>query len=193
MNSKPFNLILLGDPAAGKATQAAWIAKRYGMFDFDMGQELRRPAVRKMFDYEHSTARGKLTPTRIVRGIMCEKITRTNLSKGILFDGFPKMAGEARLLVRQLKKTGRSAPLVIYLHVSAKEAYHRRMKRGRKDDTQEALVNRIAYYRKDVARTVAFFKTIYTFKKISGLGAPKQVAAKIEQEIKKFTRTHGSP
>ena len=40
---KPFNLILLGDPAAGKATQVALIVKRYGMFDFDMGHELRRP------------------------------------------------------------------------------------------------------------------------------------------------------
>ncbi len=36
----PFNLILLGDPGAGKATQAAYFAKKYNMFDFDMGKEL---------------------------------------------------------------------------------------------------------------------------------------------------------
>jgi len=186
MNKKePFNIVLLGDPAAGKATQAAWIAKRYQMFDFDMGRELRRPAVRKRFDYAHSTAKGKLTPTQIVRGILRTKISATSRSTGILFDGFPKMAGEARLTAKLLQQAKRRAPFVIYLHIPVAETFRRMMKRGRKDDTKEALMNRVAYYRHDVAKTVAFFKTMYAFKKISGLGTPKHVAKKIEREIKK--------
>lgn len=183
---KPFNLILLGDPAAGKATQVALIVKRYQMFDFDMGRELRRPIVRKTFDYDSSTAKGKLTPTKVVRAILSEKIVTTDPSKGILFDGVPKMVGEARLLARQLKKIGRRDPFVIYLTIPLAESYRRRMKRGRKDDTEEAFRNRMAYYRHDVARAVAFLKTIYAFKKISGLGTRKQVAARIEKEIKRF-------
>ena len=193
MKQKPFNLILLGDPAAGKATQVALIVKRYGMFDFDMGHELRRPSVRGTFDYDRSTAKGKLTPTRIVRAIIRDKIARTSPSKGILFDGFPKMAGEARLLARRLKETGRRDPFVIYLYIPATESYRRRMKRGRKDDTEEAFKNRMAYYRKDVARTIAFFRTIYGFKKISGLGTRGQVAKRIEREIEKFTICHLVP
>ena len=103
---KPFNLILLGDPAAGKATQVALIVKRYQMFDFDMGRELRRPMVRKTFDYDRSTAKGKLTPTKVVRAIFrAKRSRRADPSKGILFDGVPKMVGEARLLARQLKKS----------------------------------------------------------------------------------------
>jgi adenylate kinase len=183
---KPFNLILLGDPAAGKATQVALIVKRYGMFDFDMGHELRRPSVRKTFDYDRSTAKGKLTPTKIVRAIICDKVARTDPSRGILFDGFPKMAGEARLLVAQLQKAGRRDPFVIYLYIPLAESYRRRMRRGRKDDTEEAFKNRMAYYQKDVARTIAFFKTIYAFKKISGLGTRRQVAKRIAHEIKKY-------
>ena len=185
-SNKPFNLILLGDPAAGKATQAAWIVKRYKMFDFDMGHELRRPSVRKTFDYDRSTAQGKLTPTEIVRAIIRDKVSKTSRSKGILFDGFPKMAGEARLLAGQIKKTGRRAPFVIYLHVPVAEAYRRRMKRGRRDDTEEAFLNRMAYYRRDVAKTIAFFKTIYAFKKISGLGTRTEVAKRIAKEIEKY-------
>ena len=115
---KPFNIIVLGDPAAGKATQVALIVKRYGMFDFDMGHELRRPSVKRTFDYDRSTAKGKLTPTKIVRAIICDKVARTSPSQGILFDGFPKMAGEARLLAAQLKKVGRrsrSSSISIFL------------------------------------------------------------------------------
>ena len=186
MRQKPFNLILLGDPAAGKATQSAWIVKRYRMFDFDMGHELRRPSVRRTFDYDRLTAKGKLTPTGIVRAIIREKVAKTNPSRGILFDGFPKMAGEARLLAAQLKHSGRRAPFVIYLHIPVAEAYRRRMKRGRRDDTEEAFMNRMAYCRNDVAKAIAFFKTVYAFKKISGLGTRRQVAKRIEKEIERF-------
>ena len=185
---KPFNLILLGDPAAGKATQAAWIVKKYGMRDLDMGHEVRRPSVRKLFDYAHSTAAGKLTPTDIVRDIFEKEIARTSPAKGILFDGTPKMVGEARLVAAQLKREGREKPLVIYLHIPVTETFRRMAKRGRKDDTKEALINRIAYYKNDVAKTIAFFKTIYIFKKVSGFGTATEVAVRIEKEIERFNK-----
>ncbi|MGB7957662.1 MAG: nucleoside monophosphate kinase [Minisyncoccia bacterium] len=186
MKQKPFNLILLGDPAAGKATQAAWIVKRYKMFDFDMGRELRRPAMRKTFDFDRSTAQGKLTPTSVVRDIFRRTITKTPASKGILFDGTPKMVGEARLVSALLKKAKRVAPLFIYLHIPVAEIVRRMAGRGRKDDTKAGLVNRNAYYRKDVAKTIAFFKKIYVFKTISGLGTRDEVKKRIEKELKTF-------
>lgn len=188
---KPFNLILLGDPAAGKETQSKWIAKQYRMFDFDMGHELRRPETKRRFDYDRATARGKLTPTWIVREIFRHNIAGTPRSKGILFDGAPKMVGEARLVVAWLKREKREKPLVIYLHIPVAEILKRTEKRGRKDDAREALMNRIAYYRTDVAKTIAFFKTIYCFKKISGAGTPAAVAKKIEKEINKFINKQG--
>jgi adenylate kinase family enzyme len=184
---KPFNLILLGDPAAGKATQAAWITKKYHMFDLDMGRELRRPEVKRRFDYLHSTAKGNLAPTKIVRNIFRDTIGRVPIAKGIVFDGAPKMVGEARLVAAQLRQEKRARPLVIYLHVPVEEAFRRMTKRGRKDDTRAALAKRIVYYRNDVAKTVSFFKTIYTFKKVSGLGTPDDVAKRIEKEIERFT------
>ena len=185
---KPLNLILLGDPAAGKATQAVWIVKKYGMRDLDMGRELRKPSVKKRFDFDRSTAKGKLTPTAIVRDILQRGIVNTPPSRGILFDGTPKMAGEAKLVAKWLKESGRSAPLVLYVHIPVAETYRRMAARGRTDDTRAALENRIRYYRTEVARTIAFFKTIYRFKKISGFGSPEEVALRIENEIEKFTK-----
>lgn len=186
MKKKPFNLILLGDPAAGKATQAAWIVARYKMFDFDMGRELRRPEVKKKFDYAHSTAQGKLTPTNVVRDIFRRTIANMSKSKGILFDGTPKMVGEARLVVTLLTREKRKAPFVIYLHIPVTEIVRRMTGRGRRDDTAVALTNRSAYYRKDVAKTIAFFKTRYAFTAISGLGTRAAVAKRIKKEIEKY-------
>ncbi len=88
-NTKPFNLILLGDPAAGKATQAAWLVKKYKLYDLDMGLELRkrrRSDARLNSRLEANYDKGKLTPHR---NLLCD-IFRTIVNsvpktQGILF------------------------------------------------------------------------------------------------------------
>jgi adenylate kinase len=202
---KPFNLILLGDPASGKGTQAARLTKQYHFFDLDMGRELRKPAVRAQFNYAKTTAVGHLTPTAIVRGIFKEVIGAVPSDKGILFNGTPKMINEAKLVSRLLKENGRSAPLVIYLNISIAETVRRMTKRVEKidgklvkrdDDTARALRNRQKYYKEQISRVVAFFGERYTVKKISGMGTEAAVGEKIEAVINKYlthlAKTHGT-
>ncbi len=194
-NKKPFNLILLGNPASGKGTQAARLVKKYRFFDLDMGREVRKPLVRTRFDYIKTTAIGHLTPTAIVRGIFKETIRAVPDDKGILFNGTPKMINEAKLVSRLLKQNDRSAPLVIYLDIPVAESMRRITKRveriggtlvKRDDDTVHALGNRQKYYASQVAHVVAFFGKRYTVKKISGMGTEAVVAKKIETAIKKY-------
>jgi adenylate kinase len=197
MNSKrwPFNLILLGDPASGKGTQAARLAKKYHLYNFDMGDEVRKPAVRAKFDYAKTTGMGKLTPTTIVREILKQKIREVPRGQGIVFNGHPKMIGEARLAAKWLAQYKRVDPLVIYLSVPASETLRRAEKRvvyidgkmmKRDDDTERALMNRRKYYRDQVSRVVVFFKKRYPFKKISGIGSEVEVAKRIIKEIESY-------
>jgi len=65
----PFNIILLGDPASGKATQAKRLIKKYHLYNLDMGKEVKKPAVKARYDYARTTAIGNLTPTVVVRDI----------------------------------------------------------------------------------------------------------------------------
>jgi adenylate kinase len=194
---KPFNLILLGNPASGKGTQAARLAKRYHFFDLDMGREVRKPSVRAQFDYAKTTAVGHLTPTVIVRGIFQDIIRTVPSNKGILFNGTPKMINEAKLVSRLLKENRRSAPLVIYLDIPVAETVRRMAKRVEKingklvkrdDDTAWALRNRQKYYKKQISHVVAFFGERYTVKKILGMGTEAAVAKKIEAAIKKYLK-----
>ena len=181
-------MILLGDPASGKATQAARLVRRYGFYDLDMGRVLRRPPVKKTYDYKKTTARGKLTPTGVYRPILRKLIMSVQKSKGILFDGHPKMIGEARFLARLLEKIGRSDPLVVYLSILVKETV-RRVRRGRRygrkkfvkrdDDSLPALLNRARYYRTQIGQVVAFFARRYAFKKISGVGTRGEIFKRI--------------
>jgi adenylate kinase len=195
MKGKPFNLILLGDPASGKGTQAARLAEKYRMRNFDMGHEVRKPAMRRRFDYAKTTGDGKLTPTAIVREILENTIRTTPDARGILFNGHPKMIGEARLAAKWLRDARRRDPFVIYLSIPASETLARVRKRvvriggklvRREDDTVRGLMNRRKYYHDQVSHVVTFFKKKYMFVKISGMGSEAQVAKRIEDAIKKY-------
>jgi len=189
---KPFNLILLGDPASGKGTQAERLAKKYHFYNLDMGHEVRKPEARAQFDYAKTTGIGKLTPTAIVRGIFKRVIAVVPAKKGILFNGTPKMINEAKLVARELSRAKRSEPLVIYLTIPTVEIIQRLGKRGRDDDSMQALRNRQKYYKEQITRVVAFFGERYTVKKISGMGTEAEVEKKIEAAIKKYGITNAS-
>lgn len=188
----PFNLILLGDPASGKATQAARLIKKYRLYDLDMGKEVQKPWARARHNFAKTTGRGKLTPTAVVRDILHRAIRTVSHKQGILFDGTPKMIGEAMLVTRWLKQYKRRDPLFIYLSIPMSEVIRRAKKRKvfvrgklvkRDDDSERALKNRQAYYKDQVSRVVAFFKKKYMFKKISGMGNRAEVWNKITSVI----------
>ena len=181
---KPFNLILLGDPASGKGTQAARLAKSYRLYDLDMGREVRKPDARARFDYAKTTAIGKLTPTAVVRDIFKRVIAAVPAQKGILFNGTPKMINEAKLVARELARAKRRDPLVIYLTIPTREMLKRAEKRRRDDDSMRALHNRQKYYKEQISRVVAFFGERYTVKTISGMGTEAAVEKKIEAIIR---------
>lgn len=185
---KVFNLILLGDPASGKATQAARLVRRYGFYDLDMGKEVRKPSTRKIYDYAHTTRIGRLTPTPVVRSIFRNIIRTVPPTRGILFDGTPKMMGEAQLVAKLLRDHHKANPIVIYLHIPAREVSARVRKRReyvagklrrREDDNVRALKNRQKYYQTQIVRVIKFFKQQYVFKKISGVGTRAKVFRRI--------------
>ncbi len=196
----PINIILLGDPAAGKATQAVYLAKRFKLYDFDMGQELTRlrttnEGLSSLLKQNYD--KGKLTPTKLVREILASTIKKISPIQGILFDGHPKMLGEAKLASRLIKEQKRSAPIVIYLSIPLEETVKRMHNRKgyfdgkfgkRADDSDTALKNRVKYYRVNIAQVVEFFSSRYEYHKISGLGTPAQVRQRFKLLLDKFTQ-----
>ncbi len=195
MKDKPLNIILLGDPAAGKATQSALLVKKFKLFDFDMGHELRvlrqtNPKMKRLLQATYD--QGKVTQTKIVRKILHDKIHRTPREKGILFDGHPKMLGEAKLAIKWLKQEARRDPIVIYLSIPLDETVKRMADRReyfkgkfsrRADDTTQALKNRVRYYRKNIADVIGFLSKKYPYRKINGLGNVAQVHKRVMQGI----------
>lgn len=200
--SLQLNLIILGDVAAGKATQSAYFAKKYKLFDFDMGKELtlRRQKDHKLESIQKRTAdKGILTPTKVVKQINQQIITGLPSNKGILFDGHPKMIGEARLVKQLLDKTKRSKPLVLYLTIPVAETVKRMEKRRgyagtkvkkRSDDTVAGLKNRAKYYQHNIKQVIQYFANHYTFARIDGLGTKSEVRKRIQKAISFYLKNY---
>lgn len=203
MPKKPqLNLILLGDPGAGKATQAKHFAKKYNMFDFDMGRELtllREKSQAASNTLQKNYDKGNLAPTKMVRDIIRDKFDQLSPEQGILFDGFPKMLGEAKIVNTLLKKTNRTKPLVLYLHITMDEMALRVLSRkGYSDtkygkrhmDTKEGIKNRMRYYRTNIQQVIEYFSSVYTFARIDGMGTRTEVRQRIQKAIDFYLKNY---
>ena len=199
MKQEPLNIILLGDPAAGKATHGAFLAKKYKLYDLDMGRELRalehNKVLRKKYKLGETLDKGKLTPTQLVRQLLKDRIHATKKEQGILFDGTPKMLGEAKLVQKWLKAEKRHNVLFVYLSVPLSETMRRMTSRKsyfkgkfskRPDDNNKALKNRVAYYKKNITQVVAFFKKYYPFIKISTMGTIVEARKRLINQLQRF-------
>lgn len=191
MKKKQFNLILLGDPASGKATQGKFLAKKYQMYDLDIGgilRDIKEGAHHSKYAKVliATMDKGKLAPTAIARKLLEENIQNAPKTHGILFNGTPKMLGEAKLVKRWLEKyrSGQDV-LVLYLHLSIQESLHRvkDKKRQRADDSIKALENRVRYYRKNISEVTKFFKQNYPYAAIDGKGTRTEVKNRILKQL----------
>jgi adenylate kinase len=197
-DKKPLSIVLIGDPAAGKATQSAFLVKKYKLYDFDMGKELNiRRAKNKNLDniLKGNTDKGNLTPTQIVRAIHQEMMKKIPAKQGILYDGHPKMLGEAKLAAKLLKQYKRAEPIVLYLSIPLEETVKRMHDRQgyfkgkfgkRADDSDAALKNRARYYRVNIAAVVKYFSTHFKYKKVNALGSVAQVRSRVEKAVADF-------
>src|SRR3954466_14328974 len=91
-------LILLGGPAAGKGTQAAFITQRYRIPQISTGDMLRAAikagtplgvAAKQVMD------RGELVSDDIIIGLVKDRIQGDDCANGFLFDGFPRTIPQA--------------------------------------------------------------------------------------------------
>ncbi|MGH3665713.1 MAG: adenylate kinase [Egibacteraceae bacterium] len=116
-------LVLLGPPGAGKGTQAAHIARAFGVARISTGDIFREHVAgdtglgRQAKTYMDD---GKLVPDEVVIAMVNDRLAQDDAAQGFIFDGFPRTVAQAMALEDLL--AGRGTPLDVVMRLSVPES-----------------------------------------------------------------------
>ena len=102
-------LVFLGAPGAGKGTQAQRLAVQEQIPHISTGEILRESVTRGTplgLQAKGYIDSGKLVPDEVVIGLVREKLTSPECTRGYILDGFPRTVAQAEVLDRILTETG---------------------------------------------------------------------------------------
>lgn len=121
-------IIMMGAPGAGKGTQAAKLAAKYGIPQISTG-DMFRSAVAEGTKLgkaakEYMTA-GKLVPDEVTIGIVRERLGKSDCEKGFILDGFPRTVEQADALKKILSDIGKNINAVININVPLSDLIER--------------------------------------------------------------------
>jgi adenylate kinase len=122
------DVILFGPPGAGKGTQGALLAERFGLLRLSTG-DLLREAVRAGTPLGRQAqgimASGELVPDDLILAMVREVLESDAAANGVVFDGFPRTLPQAEALDGLMREVGRSIDGVLVLRVDDEEIVRR--------------------------------------------------------------------
>jgi adenylate kinase len=174
-------IILFGKPGAGKGTQADLLVKEEGFVLVGAGELLRAEA-------RHNPALAEaMNAGKLVGGeILCPLIQKQLESFGhtrIILDGFPRDRAQAQWLKRQLEQNPPERIDLVILEISDDEVLDRLARRGRADDTAEAIQTRIDIYTHEVTKAIELLGEAANVHYIDGTGPVDEVHGLVIQVL----------
>jgi adenylate kinase len=115
-------LILLGPPGAGKGTQAKLLAKELQVPHISTGDMFRDHKARgtelgKKVDA--IMASGGLVPDDVTNEMVKDRLSRPDVARGFILDGYPRTTAQADYLDRQLVSMGRKLDRAVSYEIAS--------------------------------------------------------------------------
>jgi adenylate kinase len=143
-------LLLIGAPGAGKGTQAALLAKRFGITHISSGDLLRQHVKdqtslgQKIKSYVDN---GDLVPDGVVMDMLRKPVVAASKAGGYVLDGFPRTVEQAKASFPTAHALGIEVQAAVHLDVPREELVRRLLSRQRgSDDTKEVIEHRLHVY-----------------------------------------------
>lgn len=180
-------VIFLGPPGAGKGTQAQVLCQRCEVPHISTG-DILRAAVKAKTELgqkaEGYMNAGELVPDDLILGLIRERLGEEDAAKGWLLDGFPRNVEQANFLNDLLEEIGQSCEVVINLEVPDDVLVMRMLERGRKDDKEDVIRNRLEVYREQTEPLISLYQGREQLVSVDGNQEMDMVSAELEKLVK---------
>ena len=154
-------VVLLGPPGAGKGTQAEKLAEKLQIPHLSTGELFRHnisTGTKLGLEAKRYLDAGDLVPTELTNELVDDRLTEPDTADGFILDGYPRSVPQAQALHDMLERRGTQLDAVVEFRVPEDELLERLRSRGRADDTDEVILNRMNVYRDETAPLLEYYR-----------------------------------
>jgi adenylate kinase len=172
-------LVLLGPPGAGKGTQAEKLAEKLQIPHLSTGELFRHNisnGTKLGLEAKGYLDAGDLVPSELTNELVDDRLTDPDTNDGFILDGYPRSVGQAKALHDMLERRGTQLDAVLEFRVSEDVLFERLKARGRADDTDEVIHNRMNVYRDETAPLIEYYSS--ELKTVDAVGSVDEVFAR---------------
>ena len=177
-------IVLLGPPGAGKGTQAQKLAEKLGIPHISTG-DLFRDNISKATELGLEAKKyldsGDLVPATLTNRLVDDRLNDADAADGFILDGFPRSVEQAEALKEMLAARNTKLDAVLEFRVSEQELLDRLKSRGRADDTEDVILNRMKVYRDETAPLLDYYHD--QLKTVEAIGDVDEVFARALQAL----------
>ncbi len=172
-------LVLLGPPGAGKGTQADLLSDKLGVPHISTGDLFRTnisaqtPLGREAQKYIDA---GDLVPSDVTNRMVEARVAEPDAANGFVLDGYPRTVDQADALEKILADMDKKLDAVLCFVVPEETVVGRMMARGRADDNEDVIRNRLRVYREETEPLLEHYDGLVV--SVDGVGEIDEVNAR---------------
>lgn len=172
-------ILLTGPVGSGKSTQAKLLTEYLGLPLVAAGKILR-----DLSEKDTETAKlirddfqkGDLVDNQLVAGVIKKRVEEEDCKKGFVVDGFPRSLSQLELFDPGYDK-------VFFLNIEDEPAFKRMVLRGRADDKEEIIKNRLEVYHEFTEPVVKHYRQQGILREINAGGTIEEVQTEIRKAL----------
>ena len=175
-------IVFLGPPNSGKGTQAKILAAKLEIPAISTGEMLRAAVDagsalgERVKDVMN---RGNLVQDDLMADVVRDRLSQDDARDGFLLDGYPRTAPQAATLEEILGEGYLELDDVVLIDAPEEVLVARALGRGRADDREEVVRERLKVYRQKTAPLVDFYEVKGLLRRIDGDQAIERVADQV--------------
>jgi adenylate kinase len=179
-------VVLLGPPGAGKGTQAVKLAEKLELPHLSTGDLFRENignGTELGLKAKSYLDAGDLVPSELTNELVDDRLSNPDTDAGFILDGYPRSVQQAQALHDMLERRGIELDTVLELRVPEDALFERLKARGRADDTDDVIRNRMNVYRDETAPLIEYYS--HELKTVEAVGTVDEVFARALQALGK--------